>query len=52
MSNYSDSQQVFVGNLPHDCQEEELSKLFSQWGKKIQPYSRLYPQAKRILMHG
>ena len=29
----SDSQQLFVGNLPHDCTEEHLSDLFGKYGK-------------------
>lgn len=28
-----DNQQVFVGNLPHNCTEEDLEKLFSKFGK-------------------
>ena len=30
---YSDVQQLFVGNLPHNCTEEDLRDLFCQWGK-------------------
>ena len=29
----SDSQQLFVGNLPHDCTEEHLTDLFGKYGK-------------------
>jgi len=28
-----DSQQLFVGNLPHNCSEDELVELFSKFGK-------------------
>jgi len=35
LSQYPDSQQVFVGNLPHHCQEKELEDLFSKFGKVI-----------------
>ena len=28
-----DSNQLFVGNLPHNCTEEELVELFSKFGK-------------------
>lgn len=28
-----DSQQLFVGNLPHNCTDEELVELFSKFGK-------------------
>ena len=30
---YPDSQQVFVGNLPHNCTEADLESLFSTFGK-------------------
>ena len=30
---YPDSQQVFVGNLPHNCSEPDLEQLFGQFGK-------------------
>ena len=30
---FSDSQQLFVGNLPHNCAEEELVELFTKYGK-------------------
>ena len=33
MLSTSDSQQLFVGNLPHDCGEKELVELFGQYGK-------------------
>ena len=33
LSSYPDSHQVFVGNLPHQCQESHLEDLFSQFGK-------------------
>jgi len=29
----SDSQQLFVGNLPHDCTEDHLTELFGKYGK-------------------
>jgi len=29
----SDSQQLFVGNLPHNCNEDELIELFTKYGK-------------------
>ena len=29
---YSDAQQVFVGNLPHDCTDDHLRELFSEFG--------------------
>ena len=28
-----DSQQLFVGNLPHNCTDDELVDLFSKFGK-------------------
>merc|ERR1719394_1673947 len=31
----SDSQQLFVGNLPHNCNEEELMDLFGKFGKVV-----------------
>lgn len=33
LANYPDSHQVFVGNLPHYCQESNLEALFSKFGK-------------------
>ena len=33
MLSTSDSQQLFVGNLPHNCGEEELVELFGKYGK-------------------
>ena len=30
---YSDVQQLFVGNLPHNCTEDDLRELFCQWGR-------------------
>ena len=33
---FRDSQQLFVGNLPHNCSEEELHQLFSQYGKVVE----------------
>ena len=33
LSFFSDSQQLFVGNLPHNCAEDELIDLFSKYGK-------------------
>jgi len=35
LSNYPDSHQVFVGNLPHYCQESDLADLFSKFGKVV-----------------
>lgn len=35
LSSYPDSHQVFVGNLPHQCQESHLEELFSQFGKVV-----------------
>jgi len=35
LSNYPDSHQVFVGNLPHYCQEQDLADLFSKFGKVV-----------------
>lgn len=32
---YPDSQQVFVGNLPHVISEEQLKEYFSQWGPVV-----------------
>jgi len=32
---FSDSQQLFVGNLPHNCAEDELIDLFSKYGKVL-----------------
>ena len=29
----NDSQQLFVGNLPHDCTEDHLTELFGKFGK-------------------
>ena len=34
-SNYPDSHRVFVANLPHYCQEQDLSDLFSKFGKVV-----------------
>ena len=36
LSNYPDSHQVFVGNLPHHCQERDLEDLFSKFGKVME----------------
>ena len=36
LSNYPDSHQVFVGNLPHYCQEQDLADLFSKFGKVVE----------------
>jgi len=33
MASVSDSQQLFVGNLPHNCTEQDLRELFSTFGK-------------------
>ena len=33
LNNFPDSHQVFVGNLPHDCREDDLQELFSKFGK-------------------
>ena len=30
---YLDVQQLFVGNLPHNCTEDDLRELFCQWGR-------------------
>jgi len=35
LANYPDSHQVFVGNLPHYCQEHNLEDLFSKFGKVV-----------------
>lgn len=35
MAYVSDSQQLFVGNLPHNCTEHDLKELFSTFGKVI-----------------
>lgn len=35
LSNYPDSHQVFVGNLPHYCQESDLKELFDKFGKVL-----------------
>jgi len=35
LSNYPDSHRVFVGNLPHYCQEQDLADLFSKFGKVV-----------------
>ena len=32
-SNYPDSQQIFVGNLPHTVSESDLESLFGEYGK-------------------
>jgi hypothetical protein len=29
----SDAQQLFVGNLPHDCSEDHLAEVFGKYGK-------------------
>ena len=39
----SDSQQLFVGNLPHICSEEELAELFSKFGKVCENVQYLEP---------
>ena len=31
-----DSQQLFVGNMPHGCTEEDLSDLFSKFGRVLE----------------
>ena len=33
LSSYPDAHQVFVGNLPHQCQESHLEELFNHFGK-------------------
>ena len=38
LNNFPDSHQVFVGNLPHHCQESDLEELFSKFGKVIQVF--------------
>lgn len=35
LNNFPDSHQVFVGNLPHHCQESDLEELFSKFGKVV-----------------
>ena len=30
---YPDTQQLFVGNLPHNCTEQDLEILFGKYGK-------------------
>jgi len=35
LNNFPDSHQVFVGNLPHDCREDDLQELFSKFGKVV-----------------
>lgn len=40
LANYPDSHQVFVGNLPHYCQESNLEALFSKFGKVKYAYFR------------
>jgi hypothetical protein len=35
LSNYPDSHQIFVGDLPHYCQEHNLEDLFSKFGKVV-----------------
>ena len=30
---YPDTQQLFVGNLPHNCTEQDLETLFGKYGK-------------------
>ena len=32
---FRDSQQLFVGNLPHNCSNEDLVELFSKYGKVV-----------------
>lgn len=36
LSCFSDSQQLFVGNMPHGCTEEDLSDLFSKFGRVLE----------------
>ena len=38
LNNFPDSHQVFVGNLPHHCQESDLEELFSKFGKVTEFY--------------
>lgn len=35
LNNFPDSHRVFVGNLPHHCQESDLEELFSKFGKVV-----------------
>jgi len=35
LSSYPDAHQVFVGNLPHQCQESHLEELFNHFGKVV-----------------
>jgi RNA recognition motif-containing protein len=44
-SSASDAQQLFMGNLPHNCTEEDLVKLFGAWGKVI----KLFPEQLSII---
>ena len=32
-ASFSHSQQLFVGNLPHNCTEDDLNALFSKFGQ-------------------
>ena len=36
MAKYCDSQQLFIGNLPLQCTEEDLSNLFSKFGNILE----------------
>ena len=33
LNSYPDSHQLFVGNVPHNCSESELSEVFASYGK-------------------
>ena len=53
---YPDSQQLFVGNLPHNCTESDLESLFSQFGKVAEirinskgiAQSKIMPSGQRV----
>jgi hypothetical protein len=53
---YVDAQQLFVGNLPHNCTEQDLEELFNQFGKvaeirinnKGAAQSKTTPQGQRV----
>ncbi|XP_013781995.1 ras GTPase-activating protein-binding protein 1-like [Limulus polyphemus] len=43
---YPDSQQLFVGNLPHSISEEELKEFFSQYGRVLEMRINTKPPMK------
>ena len=47
----SDSQQLFVGNLPHDCTEEHLTDLFGKYGKVRRQPNSSFSILSTILVH-